>query len=160
MSNFMTIFHPRSDQNPGTKNSALAAWKKSSRSILTTSWWVWIWILLRNPCDLCFSKSRVNSVYLWVRFLVRACLAVFANCGRPHSVSWSRPERQHPWERRDTVRQILCHLTPKHWSMQSFHMRSVIFLSLLTGFPQRIQCNYLSVNFWKGAKKKNKKEWQ
>lgn len=72
--------------------------RNPGRSVPKASQWVWIWIL-RNPCDLCFGKSRVNSGYLWVRLHVRACLAIFTNCWRPHSVSWSRPERQHPWEK-------------------------------------------------------------
>ena len=62
-----------------------------------------------KSCELCFfGKSRVNSGYLWVRLRVRTCLAVFTNSRRPHSVSGSRPKRQHPWEKqRERVSQII-----------------------------------------------------
>lgn len=92
-------------------NFSAKAWPNSthwnSGSMRNPGRWVltaWICIL-RKPCDLCIGKSRVNSGYLWVRLHVRACLAIFANCWRPHSVSWSRPERQHPWEK-ERARQI------------------------------------------------------
>lgn len=66
--------------------------RNPNRLVLATSHLMRIQIL-RNECDLCLGKSTVNSGYLWVRFHVRACLAIFAKCWRPHSVSRSWSER-------------------------------------------------------------------
>lgn len=87
VSNFKTIFQPRPDPKSEHSNSCPDSLPVG-----------WIWTF-RNPFDLCFGKSSANSGYLWVRLHVRACLAIFTNCWRPHSVSRSRPERQHPWEK-------------------------------------------------------------
>lgn len=93
--------------------------------VLSLSWglailklfWPKIWIL-KPSAALCFIKSRVNSGYLWIRLHVRACLAIFTKCWRPHSVSWSRPEKQHPQKKKKKIKSQISSVTSNTKSLK------------------------------------------
>lgn len=138
--------------------SFIGCWEKDF--FLWMSWGlfdrIWVLLMLTPTCgpfhlfdecaSLCFFKSRVNSGYLWIRLHVRACLAIFTKCWRPHSVSWSRPEKQHPQKRKKIKSQISSVTSNtkalKH-AVISAERSEFVFAD--SSFSQNIQCNYFKL---------------